>query len=587
MKNIVKRCSAFIMAVVVLSISIFPTSPVRAYMPDEYFTFGQYIPQSNFSAISMLEPSNINLNDNAIYSMLAAGGISVPLGLVTLNEWTLNYWQEHSQNMQVQNINGRNVLSTTYGALNRFWDDWLSGAQFFLDMWHRDGNQIRTVYANVIGELNGVPVLNNAGAITSPVIGPQVAHVGNRYFYIRQENITMLIGGIGAYPGVAWQIWDSNGNFVVGGVQGTPRHTTINGIVFTQNPNGTLAIRLSVTETLTDGWHGPIRGRVSRLGPGANISIPNPIIQPPPPPIILRPVNIIDQRNDVRVIIREISNVECDDCPVFIWLPDHPRDLIDRPIIQIVIPPPKEEPCPIDPQHPCNCPEDLEAFVLALIPCPIEPENPCYCPNIDEDGFITRIIDRFIDLFSNENDDSGWFSWPSLPSFSWPDMPNWFPEFPSLENIVETVINGLFSFIEELLKLFDLEDFTFNFQPFYDFLDNLPDFSELFPFSLPHDLYNLVRVIAGHAPMETIGMSHREATAFIAMQTEHYNLHGITPTFINTEAPMFEMHLPEPFNYTFVFDMNDYPQMISLIRWSTLVIFAIGMIKITTKVVSI
>ena len=83
--------------------------------------------------------------------------------------------------------------------------------------------------------------------------------------------------------------------------------------------------------------------------------------------------------------------------------------------------------------------------------------------------------------------------------------------------------------------------------------------------------------------METIGMTNREANAFITAQLDNYEAYGIAPAFINQTAPRFEMHIPEPFNYTFVVDMNDYPQMIAVIRWSILIIFAVGMIKTTPR----
>jgi len=152
----------------------------------------------------------------------------------------------------------------------------------------------------------------------------------------------------------------------------------------------------------------------------------------------------------------------------------------------------------------------------------------------------------------------------------------------AITNLAGLIIDSFADFALGTLELVDFGLFSFDFSPL---LENVPDFMEYFPFSLPHDLYNVVRVASGQAPIETIGMTSREANLFLADQAHHYELYGITPTFINTDAPRFEMHLPEPLNYTFVFDMNDYPQMIAVVRWSILVIFAIGMIKTTPRII--
>jgi len=145
------------------------------------------------------------------------------------------------------------------------------------------------------------------------------------------------------------------------------------------------------------------------------------------------------------------------------------------------------------------------------------------------------------------------------------------------------------------VEYFDSAPFLFDFSGLFD---SMPNLMEYFPFSLPFDLYNTFRVIAGQMPVETVGMTLQEARAFTAlMENPHQQdkimaLHGghvafqlsyagLEPMFLTSTAPRFEIEIPEPFNYTFVFDMNDYTALIGVVRWSLLLIFVIGLYKLT------
>jgi len=156
-------------------------------------------------------------------------------------------------------------------------------------------------------------------------------------------------------------------------------------------------------------------------------------------------------------------------------------------------------------------------------------------------------------------------------------------------------ITGNLPDIKMEIEYTDSTPFLFDFSILFD---SMPNLMEYFPFSIPFDLYNTFRVIAGQMPVETVGMTLQEARAFTALmenshrQAEIMALHGghvafqssyagIEPMFLTDTAPRFEIEIPEPFNYTFVFDMNDYTALIGVVRWSLLVIFIIGLYKLT------
>ena len=99
---------------------------------------------------------------------------------------------------------------------------------------------------------------------------------------------------------------------------------------------------------------------------------------------------------------------------------------------------------------------------------------------------------------------------------------------------------------------------------------------DYFPFSLPFDLYNTFRVISGSVPTQTLGMTRSEVSDLMAMS---YYIE-IDPHFTLT-PPRFEIEVPAPFYYTFIFDMADYEGLIAVIRWSLLIMFAFALYKIT------
>jgi len=127
------------------------------------------------------------------------------------------------------------------------------------------------------------------------------------------------------------------------------------------------------------------------------------------------------------------------------------------------------------------------------------------------------------------------------------------------------------------------DDFIFDFS---SIMDNMPNFIDYFPFSIPFDLYNTFRVMSGNMPIEALGMTRSEYAEFVVFQA--YGYEGITPTFTlpTTRAPTFEFPMPEIFNYTLVIDLEDFRVLIDLIRWIVLLSFAFGLYKMTPKVLT-
>ena len=125
----------------------------------------------------------------------------------------------------------------------------------------------------------------------------------------------------------------------------------------------------------------------------------------------------------------------------------------------------------------------------------------------------------------------------------------------------------------------EVEERTFIFD-FRFLLDLMPDLSNRFPFSVPFSIYNTFRVLAGELPVEMVGLSQLEINAL--MDTYHYS-HLEYRSIGIVRPPVFTVEMPPPFNYTFVLDLADYQGFISLVRWSILASFAIGMMKFSMK----
>ena len=121
-------------------------------------------------------------------------------------------------------------------------------------------------------------------------------------------------------------------------------------------------------------------------------------------------------------------------------------------------------------------------------------------------------------------------------------------------------------------------NFIFDFSPI---LDNMPNLLEYFPFSLPFDFYNTVRVAGGMAPVQSLGLT--------ASEIRQLNANGIelqTIQELRAYLPRFTIDVPEPFNYEFVFDMNEWSRLVTMIRWSLLVMFAFALYKITPRIIA-
>lgn len=124
-------------------------------------------------------------------------------------------------------------------------------------------------------------------------------------------------------------------------------------------------------------------------------------------------------------------------------------------------------------------------------------------------------------------------------------------------------------------------DFEFNFWPI---LDNMPNLMDYFPFSIPLDLYNTFRVMAGTMPIEALGLTRNEQVEFMALHTQGYE--GINPALLQAPPPpRWEIELPDPFNYTLVLDLADFQPVINVIRWGLILFFTAGLIKITPMVI--
>lgn len=127
---------------------------------------------------------------------------------------------------------------------------------------------------------------------------------------------------------------------------------------------------------------------------------------------------------------------------------------------------------------------------------------------------------------------------------------------------------------------FDL-DFSNNFNNIFDAMPNL---MEYFPFSIPFDLLQTIRVLGGQAPIETLGMTPGEFRTFMSAQAFAYGELGIAPANL-FPPPRFEIEFPAPFNYTWVLDLADYQRLINIIRFSVLVTFIVALLKLTPGVI--
>ena len=567
MKNSIKRVILIHIAVLVFAVSMLtPFAHVNATHPYKHEEY-----------IIPIQATSASNPFNALYSMIAVAGITPSWGMPL--RWHTDEFISQMQGYPVEVTSGRSYTRVPFSTVRRVFNDiswWVNNGA---EHWRREGNQINppSFYQGAMGTLHELPVFQQYNQVGGGetlrfrvnVIadrGIQSVTINNNYFeiiHIDIRRIELHRNGIRV----------SNLDTTVGG-QGNSSL-----IIIQMNSGGLYLSALYTTRAAVDGsyWN-----TGQRFFP--NIRIQQEEISPPPSPIFLQPINIIDNTINIINIIKETTNICCDDCIVRIWIPDSPEDLRDRPITDIIRPRSGDNggQCPIDPLYPCRC----------------EP--------LDEDGFFTRFWDRFALNFGNLGYDHGYdddgLSWwrqllnwrPATPSwlddlldFNWPSLPGLGAISDTLGNIWNsisdfgtTISDALTDFFGGIFDIDDTtvwtwRDLTIDFSPITNVM---PNFQEYFPFSLPFALYNTFRVVAGQAPMEVIGMTHEEAAQF--MSSHAYM--DISPQF-STQAPRIEIDIPHPFNYQFVFDMNDYQVMISVVRWSVLAMFAIGMFKMTPK----
>lgn len=328
---------------------------------------------------------------------------------------------------------------------------------------------------------------------------------------------------------------------------------------------GASSFRPAWTNSL--GVHFPAKSTIEWWYPHMQLGVELP---PEIRPIPIAPINFWYDIDNLINSIMEETGIECETEDIIIIIPDaddwepifkeRPRSYFIRRITN-------DGPCPVDPSNCCQCPPDIEGLIRSIMEEQLDDESP--------ESWISRLIRGF--SFPT-------FTFPafSFPDWSFPDIPGWNFVSNFFENIFDNLITPL---IDALLRLIEglfsfdwipsaITDFTLDLQPIRD---AMPNFVEYFPFSLPFALYNTFRVIAGQVPMEVIGLTPQEAQVVLA----HNQYMGITQ--FSSEAPRFEINLPPPFYYTFVFDFNDYSIFVSAIRWGILIMFVVGMIKTTPK----
>jgi hypothetical protein len=198
-----------------------------------------------------------------------------------------------------------------------------------------------------------------------------------------------------------------------------------------------------------------------------------------------------------------------------------------------------------------------------------------------------------------------------------------------LENIVipfpPTDLQGILGFLQRLLQaLLDIlaailaipanlitslknmegDDPMIGFIPELPDLDFRMDLMDYFPFSIPRDIVDLVSALSGSTSVQMMGATGQER-----MILEHYWETGeISPQGIQAIAPLsaagrntrprFEIEIPLPdFSggtintsnmttaYTFVFDLDNHPTLIAIIQLGVYLIFVMGLINITPKVI--
>ena len=115
---------------------------------------------------------------------------------------------------------------------------------------------------------------------------------------------------------------------------------------------------------------------------------------------------------------------------------------------------------------------------------------------------------------------------------------------------------------------------------------SIPNLMDYFPFSLPFDFYNTVRVMGGIAPVETLGLTMTEARQIMAAM-DYGAVEGFTTfsDFRSQEIPVITVEVPEPFDYTFYFDLNEFAPFIQMIRWGILIMFTIALYKFTPMLI--
>jgi len=561
----------------------------------------------------------------ALYSLFAMGGIFIPdFGLPHMSlQWHLENASINLNNYRVGYLQDDTGTWVRYAeipvsTLTTLFEDVRNWIDTDLTFWQRVGNQINPPNTSdeVLGTIERIALVQEPpeagwGVSRFPrwIAGPRSATINGLNF-----EITDVVEWRTGNPAGYWRfIRAFRESTFIGYRRFTydrpltqaQEHITDVGLVLVRRANGNIYIAVSYSMIFHP--H-PSLGMAPREVNNVFLTSQRIDLQPilpAPEPIFLSPLNILDSPTTIIDQIRNRPGIECDNCTVLIWLPDDPTDLRDRPIDEIIITRPDDS---------GNDNENDNDY------CPYDPTNQCQCEPLDEYGFFNRFWARFYEAFVGVvNDDGtvdgGWFA-PiiNLISSLFNNMTNiittllervlslldtllggilsllenalgllrYVLDFLGrvveiLGNLLETLIDGLLGMVLGIFESIAFADFNFDFSPL---LERVPNFMEFFPFSLPMALYNTFRVTTGQAPINVIGMTLEESNAYIAS----FSYAGVTPHF-SLEAPRIVMDIPAPFNYEFVFDMNEYPLFIALVRWSTLAIFAIGMMKMTSKII--
>jgi hypothetical protein len=206
-----------------------------------------------------------------------------------------------------------------------------------LDYWNRDGFQINPPnYAHVLGIVGDVPIIANIGTnsfvadfrVSSPVFGPTSAIVGDNHYFIYKPAIPSDFYRLYVNGRESHSFNVTEGNIHIG-------------LVIIQMSFGDLRLGLTQSNPPPLAFpHNPPSHRIAQFG-NPIITINPTLAQPPPQPIILRPINIIDNITNVITIVNETVHACCGDCTVLVRIPDNPEDLRDMPINEIIrVPPP-------------------------------------------------------------------------------------------------------------------------------------------------------------------------------------------------------------------------------------------------------